>query len=297
MMIKSLTPIACSILIVSLLCIAQPAGADSVQLPTLTRGWNYIVEKLIKDGEDLRKVVSIYEDSRMPHMGRVFFALNPQESARMYAPFMRADRINMGKKFLSEHDRIFTTVEREYNVSRYVIAAILLIETQYGRITGNDMVLNRLSRVASVADRDNLLANYERHKRDDPAVRFEQVVARAQYLEETFYPEVQALFEMARRDNSVNLFELKGSRAGAFGIPQFLPTSYLRFGVDGSKSGMVSLFSEVDSIWSTANYLSNFGWHDEAPLAEKRQAIWAYNRSDAYVNAVLDVAGVLEKGN
>jgi len=263
-------------------------------LPELTRGWNYIVGKLIEDGEDLKEVVSVYEDSRMPRMGRVFFALNPQESSRLYDPFLRPDRIRMGKSFLAEHGRIFDTVQQEFNVSRYVIAAILLIETQYGRITGNDMVLNRLSRVASVKERDNLLANYERHKRDDPSVRFEQVIARAQYLEETFYPEVQALFEMARRDPNVNLFELKGSRAGAFGIPQFLPTSYLRFGVDGSQSGMVSLFSEVDSIWSTANYLSNFGWHDEAELADKRRAIWSYNRSEAYVDAVLQVAAILE---
>ena len=97
--------------------------------------------------------------------------------------------------------------------------------------------------------------------------------------------------------SSINIFNIKGSFAGAFGIPQFLPSNYIKFGVDGNGDGKVSLFTMEDAVLSTANYLAGFGWKAALPLPEKRKVIWNYNRSEAYVSAVLGVAEKLKSRN
>ena len=51
-----------------------------------------------------------------------------------------------------------------------------------------------------------------------------------------------------------------GSKAGAFGMPQFLPSSYMRFAVDGNGNGRISLHEPADAAHSAANYLAAHGW-------------------------------------
>ena len=59
---------------------------------------------------------------------------------------------------------------------------------------------------------------------------------------------------------------LKGSWAGATGHPQFLPSVYLRLGVDGDGDGRADIWrSEPDALASIANYLSNAGWRPGVP--------------------------------
>jgi membrane-bound lytic murein transglycosylase B len=207
----------------------------------------------------------------------------------MYRRFLQEQTLQVGRSFLKRHEYTFQKAEKSFRVSRYVVAALLLIETHVGKNTGKDLVINRLSRLASVGDPENLVLNYQRLAKDDPTVTIEAVQARAQYLEDTFFPEVRALFDM-KLEKKMNLFELRGSSAGAFGLPQFLPSNFLRFGIDANRDGVTSLFHEEDAILSTANFLSHHGWHDDAPEEERRKVLWKYNRSDAYVEAAINVA-------
>ena len=94
------------------------------------------------------------------------------------------------------------------------------------------MILYRLARLAMANDPDNLRRNLNRWSAGDPDVE-QRLRARARYLEDTFYPEVRATFEIARREG-IDPLGLKGSGAGEFGFPQFLPTSYLQYAVDGT---------------------------------------------------------------
>ena len=82
---------------------------------------------------------------------------------------------------------------------------------------------------------------------------------------------------------------MKGSWAGAFGICQFIPSSYVRFAVDGNGDGVIDLFDFRDAVASIANYLKAHGW-ENGRLEAKRQAIYAYNHCDSYVDAVLAYA-------
>ena len=57
------------------------------------------------------------------------------------------------------------------------------------------------------------------------------------------------------------MLEIKGSYAGAIGIPQFMPSSYRRYAIDFDGDGKVDLSgSAADAIGSVANYLKSFGW-------------------------------------
>jgi membrane-bound lytic murein transglycosylase B len=83
-----------------------------------------------------------------------------------------------------------------------------------------------------------------------------------------------------------------GSWAGAFGISQFLPSSFLNYAVDGNGDDKIDLFDKIDAIHSVANYLVAHKWGNTTE--QKRKAIWRYNNSNAYVDAVLKLADLIK---
>lgn len=256
------------------------------------RGWGYLVAKLRQDGVSENLLRAVYLDHRMPPASFIPFSLRPRETNALYSNFLANSTLQIGRNFLVQNKQAFEAAENAFKVNRHVIAAILLIETHAGRVTGKNLVIERLSRLASIGEPTNLLLNYRKLSAEDPSVTMQEVKARADYLEETFYPEVRALFDIARRKGN-DILTLRGSSAGAFGMPQFLPSNFLKFGIDANRDGLVSLFHDSDAIWSTANFLSHFGWSDQAPEAEKRKVLWKYNHSDAYIDAALAVASRL----
>jgi membrane-bound lytic murein transglycosylase B len=78
--------------------------------------------------------------------------------------------------------------------------------------------------------------------------------------------------------------------AGAFGMPQFLPSKYLQFGTDGDGDGRVSLYDAEDAVASCAQYLKSNGWQPGIDRAGRRRVIWTYNRSSPYIDTVLALA-------
>ncbi len=257
------------------------------------RGWEFLVNKLRADGIAEATLRYIYQNPRMPRFSRVSFSLNPRETDAQYRAYRFPSRVKEASNCLALYRRSFEEAQQYYEVDAHVIAAIMMVETHCGRTTGDSLIINRLSRLAGIAEPQNLEFNLARLKQLDPSVTMAQVAGRAQYLEETFYPEVLALIHVAESSGR-DIFDFKGSFAGAFGWTQFLPTAFLKFGVDGDKDGNISLFDPADAIASTANFLSSYGWRTEASIAEKKQVIWKYNHSQAYVDAVLDVAELIK---
>lgn len=253
------------------------------------RGWDYLAGQLRKAGVRESDITAIYASPEIPRFTFVPFKVKPKEPHSIYASFDRDSFAQLGASFIEEYDYEFNTMERAYGVPREVVTAILVIETQIGKHTGKELIVHRLSRLAAVLDPNNVQENYRRLKADDPSVTLEDVKRRGKYLEETFLPEIPALIEISKRNN-VSIFHILGSSAGAFGIPQFLPTAFIKFGVDGDGDGHVSLFNKVDALWSAGNYLAAFGYKVDLPYAERRKVIWEYNRSDAYIDTVFRVA-------
>lgn len=159
-----------------------------------------------------------------------------------YRPiFMTEKRINDGVKFYSEYKNAFIRAEEVYGVDRYVIAAIIGVETGYGQNRGSWKVVDALSTLAF---------DYPR---------------RAEF----FSGELASFFKILQ-ENGGDPFSYKGSYAGAMGYPQFMPSSYLAYAVDFDGDGKRDLWNNpVDAIGSVGNYLMKAGWVRGAKIAEQ----------------------------
>ena len=178
---------------------------------------------------------------------------------------LKKSSLQRGHRVLREYADILKRIEASSGVNREVIVAILRIETNFGSSTGNRSVFNSLLTMALVENR-----------RSD--------WAEAELLE----------FLRICNEQTKDPLSVKGSWAGAIGIPQFVPTSYRRYAVDGDGDGVTDLFNPADSIASVANYLKAHGWQKDQPL-KNRDAVYAYNHCDNYVKAVFAYARALKR--
>lgn len=271
-----------------LLSVISVASADESRF----RGWDFLVRRLKEDKIDERIVDEVYTSSMMPRFEFVPFSLKPKETHEMYISFQRPEVLIKAKTCIDRYQKEFDSAQKIFGVPKGLIAAIIVVETRCGESLGHELVVNRLSRVSSVDEPENLKANLERLKIEDPSVTYEAVEARARYLIELFYPELKTLLTEGST-GAIDVLSLRGSSAGAFGMPQFLPSTFLRFGVDADRDGKVSLFEPADAIWSVGHFFAAFGWNTAQSEEEKRAIIWRYNRSDPYIDSVLRLSQLL----
>ncbi|MBY0270669.1 MAG: lytic murein transglycosylase B [Burkholderiales bacterium] len=146
-------------------------------------------------------------------------------------------RITGGLKFWNEHADVLERAAAAYQVPPEIIVATIGIETMYGRRTGNVNVLDALVTLAF---------GYPR---------------RADF----FRGELEQ-FLLLTRENDWKLNAVRGSFAGAIGIPQFIPGSYRKYAVDFDGDGHRDLRQVADAVGSVANYYRQFGWQQGAPV-------------------------------
>ena len=258
--------------------------------------WTYLVDKLADDGVPRAWAERVFDDPRMPRFDKLDFSLSPREPASMYRGLLSPRSVSDAHECFATYVNALDRAERQLGVPGNVVAAILHVETRCGRNTGREPILWRLARLAMSAEPSNLRRNVLRHTfLQSPSVAADLLRAtenRARYLESTFYPEVRATFEIAERLH-IDPLSIRGSTSGAFGIPQFLPTGYLRFGADGNGDGHVSLYDPADAVASCASYLQAHGWAAGIDREQRRRVIWAYNHSTPYIDTVLALANLL----
>lgn len=111
--------------------------------------------------------------------------------------------------------------------------------------------------------------------------------------------DIEALYEQAGEDYGIPGTLLAGigmtesahgrntaeSPVGALGLMQFMPETFAAFGVDGDGDGIADIRNDADSIFSAANYLTISGVQNGPDGV--REALYAYNQADWYVNDVL----------
>jgi membrane-bound lytic murein transglycosylase B len=154
------------------------------------------------------------------------------------ARFMTEQRISEGAQFMLDHRARLEKAHKETGVAPEYVVAIIGVETFYGRITGKYRVLDALSTLSF----------------DYPP--------RAE-----FFKSELAQFIQLSREESVDPLTALGSYAGAMGAPQFMPSSYRRYAVDGSDDQQRNLFADWDDIIaSVANYFKAFGWQKDGPV-------------------------------
>lgn len=272
-------------------------GAASTAQANQT-GWDYLMNKLEGDGIPRSHVRKVFRDPRMRAHSHLDYGLYPKESSRLYRGFRSRSSIAGARRCRVRYSNEFERAQKRFGVPASIVAAIFHVETRCGENKGKDVALYRLARLAMANEPENVVRNIKRHTRGVPRSKWPKIEARTRergkYLEDIFYPEVVAAFQIGSR-LGIDPLGIIGSKAGAFGIPQFLPSSYIRFAVDGNGNGSVSLHEPADAAYSAANFLMNYGWKPGITTKEKRAVIWNYNRSDAYIDTILFLSDQIEK--
>jgi membrane-bound lytic murein transglycosylase B len=148
-------------------------------------------------------------------------------------------RVADGVIFWNSHASTLERARREFGVPEEIITAVIGVETNYGVQTGGHRVLDALTTLAF---------GYPKRA--------------------PFFREELEHYLLLGREQRADILGIKGSYAGAMGIPQFMPSSYRRYAVDFDNDGKVDLAgSAVDAIGSVGNYLKGYGWEAEQTIA------------------------------
>ena len=258
-------------------------------LPDIPAGYQPLIERLSKDGFDPEFLSGLFMDERADILpGRMVISLGVQEKKEWYTQFLSPESILLAKKFLHQNLEPLKQAEQRYNVDKEVIVAILLVESRFGENTGRHRVIPTLASMAIMDTPDNLLNNFLILREVDSEVSYERVEERAKHRANWAYHELKTFLRIIR-DEKLDPLEVKGSFAGALGMPQFIPSSYLAFA--HSQNGLENwVSSKEEAILSIANYLHLHGWKKKISSARKRKILWYYNHSDPYVETILQVA-------
>ena len=153
--------------------------------------------------------------------------------------FIDPIRIKAGVRFWQANAAVLEQAEKEFGVPAEIIVGIIGVETIYGRDTGTFRVMDALTTLTF----------------DFPASH-----PRAAERQAFFKGELEHFLSLTYR-TSTDPLSLKGSYAGAMGLPQFMPSSWVKFAIDFDGDGKVDLFnSPADVIGSVANYFKAFQW-------------------------------------
>jgi peptidoglycan lytic transglycosylase B len=168
--------------------------------------------------------------------GSILRAISTPGTAKSWLDFrpiyVNPQRISGGVKFWDENAETLSRARAEYGVPEEIIVAVIGVETNFGKQIGTHRVLDALYTLAF----------------DYPP-------------RENFFRGELEQYLLFVRENGPDLLGVKGSYAGAMGIPQFMPSSARRYAVDFDRNGRIDLWTSAsDSIGSVANYLRTFGW-------------------------------------
>ena len=158
---------------------------------------------------------------------------------KQYRPIFVTDkRSNKGRKFIKEHRATLERAEKEYGVSLEIIAAIIGVESYYGKRTGRYTVFDSLTTLG-----------FDYPKRGK------------------FFKSELKHFLLLSKEENIDIETMTGSYAGAMGMPQFISSSYRRYAVDFDGDGKRDLWNSIeDVIGSVANYFSEHGWVTDATV-------------------------------
>ena len=164
--------------------------------------------------------------------------------------FLGETRIKQGKQFMQEHKATLERAEKEFGVPTHIIAAIIGVETRYGRYKGGYRVLDALATLAF---------DYP------PRSKF-------------FTSELEHYLQLVQ-EQKFDAQAVMGSYAGAMGYGQFISSSYRHYAIDFDGDGVADIVNNpVDAIGSVANYFKKHGWRTGEPVTVRAELTAQTNR-------------------
>jgi membrane-bound lytic murein transglycosylase B len=198
---------------------------EQLRLDALARGISqHTFDLALADFRPLARVIEL--DLRQPEFVDTFWNyLDRRIDSR---------RLSKAKTQLAEHRSLFRTIQQRYGIPPQVLVAFWGLETNFGATTGEFPVPLALATLAW----DNRRSSFFRNEL------------------------INALLIVERGHVAVG--DMKGSWAGAMGQMQFMPSTFLQYGVDGDGDGRIDLWGSLpDAFHSAANYLSGIGWRPD----------------------------------
>ncbi len=239
--VQALSPriVATGATILGLLLPLTAAGSDYPSRPEVR---SFIESLAGRHGFDQQALVNTFSKVRRNDEAIRLMTPAPASARRSWrsyrSRFIDEGRVSAGLRFWREHEETIRRASDRYGVPGEVIVSIIGVETVFGKVTGDYRVIDVLTTLAF---------DYPR---------------RAE-----FFREELEHYLVLTRDEGLSPFAVRGSYAGAIGLPQFMPGSIRRWAVDFDADGRIDLReSTADAIGSVANFLSGHGWERGGPI-------------------------------
>ena len=165
----------------------------------------------------------------------------PQGSWDIYERVhLKQNQTKLGVDFMHKHRNIFKKAYKKYGIPPEYITAIIGVESYYGKNRGLYYVLDILTHKAFSKDKRKKFYQYQ----------------------------LQEFLRMCYREQ-IEPRRVIGSKAGAIGLAQFMPSNYKSFAVDFNNDGKIRISSPTDAIGSVANYFKANGWKKDEPIGTR----------------------------
>ncbi len=223
----------------------------------------YIFQYLTKNGQ-LNKayVENFLSNVKLNKQKIITLVKNSKDKQLWYrykTIFINKNHIKAGKIFIKKHKNLLNSIEKMFPVNKYIITAIIGMETFYGKYKPIYSVADSLYTLSVVSPRSKY------------------------FLSELKY------FLIYTKTNNINPFTVKGSYAGSIGIPQFMPYNILHYGIDFNHDNKIDLENSIgDVLASVANFLVKHGWKKNEPVMVEVKKECKIDAKEIQLNAIRD---------
>jgi len=248
-----------------------------------------LLSRLSQEGFEFNFLSKIFIDPRAEIIPeRMDLSLVSRETKELYQEFLTPESISLGRTFFRQNQKLLKNMGNKFHVEMEVVVAILLVESRFGENIGKHRVIPTLASMALISSPENLQKNYQALRVGNPDLSYEEIEYLGKKRGEWAYQELKCFLRIVQ-DEKVDPLEVYGSYAGAVGMAQFIPSSYLTYAIN-QKSFEHWLLGKEAAIFSIGNYLKSHGWRKNLTMEKKKQILWYYNHSDPYVETVLQLA-------
>jgi len=230
------------------------------------------------------------------HKEKLKFIASPQSVAMQkqqhkdWIPILVNDEtLKKGQAFFKEYETSLRSAYGKTGVTPGDIIAVLNWESKLGERRGTYTVFKIFtSQYFYIAEIEKELFDSGEYEKKDAMPR-EKALKRIEKLKNRALSNLSDLL-IQSKNKKMDPLAVKGSWAGAIGIPQFMPAS-MSFARDGDDDGEIDLNTVPDAIMSVASYLKLNTYHEKG----KESAFKRYNPEDMYVRGVMLYSGKIEE--